>query len=122
MDETGILPYGNQYPSGAGLEFTVGTPMIYNLDNNGGWQEYDVVPKELTVQSVTANPAAAVTLGKDVTLTGKASGGQGTKSYEYQISGADSTVVVADASCLSVIAVYDFKVCVVYQRISMHWL
>ena len=89
---------GNQYPSGAGLEFTVGTPMIYNLDNNGGWQEYDVVPKELTVQSVTANPAAAVTLGKDVTLTGKASGGQGTKSYEYQISGADSTVVVADAT------------------------
>ena len=72
--------------------------MIYNLDNNGGWQEYDVVPKELTVQSVTANPVAAVTLGKDVTLTGKASGGQGTKSYEYQISGADSTVVVADAT------------------------
>jgi alpha-amylase len=83
-------------PSLPGFDLVAGQPMIYE---DGKWGPY--TGGELQVSDLSADNQS-ITAGTEVTLTGKASGGKGTKTFKFTVNDGTSTEVLSNSTATSV--------------------
>ena len=88
----------NQVPGSRqpGFDLVAGQPMIYE---DGKWGPY--AGGELQVSDLSADNQS-ITAGTEVTLTGKASGGKGTKTFKFTVNDGTSTEVLSNSTATSV--------------------